>query len=360
MGLGRTMRASAWMAFKFVSRRSPFLAGASVLVILASIWAPMSVQAANEPARLGLTPIGQDGLFFELTMAAGQAQQLSVEVGNFGPAEVRARTYAADVYSIVNGGFGAALFGAQASGTSRWLDYQTRELTLKPGHGSRIDFRVRVPKGIPPGQYVASLVAESVKPAPSGAGSVAINQVNRVAIAVAIRIPGPSHPLIEIGAVSYKFAAGTSFVSFAVANPGNVHLKPTGELIVRDSAQTEIFRSAVAMDSVYAGTATRLETALSRPLGPGVYCAELRLRDTATQSRAAAPCQSFTVTAGAETGGLGGAGSAATPVSQAPIAADAGRLALPLTLVALLLALAGLLLLLARRRREPAETQEGR
>jgi MYXO-CTERM domain-containing protein len=324
------------------------------------MWAPMAVEAAAEPARLGLTPIGQHGQFFELTMAAGQAQRLSVEVGNFGPAEVRARTYAADVYSIVNGGFGAALFGAQLTGTARWLDYLTRELTLKPGGASRIDFRVQVPKGTPPGQYVTSLVAESVQPAQGGAGSVAINQVNRVAIAVAIRIPGPSHPVIEIGAVSYKFAAGTSFVSFAVANPGNVHLKPTGELIVRDSAQTEIFRSAVAMDSVYAGTATRLETALAQPLGPGVYCAELQLTDAATKSRATASCQSFTVTAAAETGGLGGAGSAATPVGQAAIAADGSQPALPLDIIALPLALAALLLLLARRRREPSETKEAR
>jgi hypothetical protein len=339
----------------FVSRRSPLLARASLLVILASIWAPMSVQAANEPARLGLTPIGQHGLYFELTMAAGQAQQLSVEIGNFGPAEVLARTYAADVYSMVNGGFGAGLFGAQTSGTSRWLDYNTQEVTLKPGGASRIDFRVHVPPGTPPGQYVTSLVAESLQPAPSGAGSVAINQVNRVAIAVAIRIPGPSHPVIQIGGVSYKFAGGTSFVSFAVANPGNVHLKPTGDLIVRDSARTEIFRSGVAMDSVYAGTDTRLEAPLAQPLGLGAYCAELRLTDAVTKAADHTSCLPFTVTAAAET--VGGAGSSAAPFAQVAIAAAADQPVILLVITAaIVLALAGLLLFVARRRRQASET----
>jgi hypothetical protein len=317
----------------------------------------MSAQAASEPARLGLTPIGQHGLYFELTMAAGEAHQLSVEVGNFGPAEVRARTYAADVYSIVNGGFGAALFGAQPTGTARWLDYKTQELTLKPGRASRIDFRVQVPKGMPPGQYVTSLVAESVEPAQAGAGSVAINQVNRVAIAVAVQIPGPSHPVIEIGAVSYKFAAGVSFVSFAVANPGNRHLKPAGELIVRDSTQTEIVRTSVAMDSVYAGTDTRLEVPLAQRLGPGAYCAELRLTDVGTKAADHTSCLPFTVTAAAET--VGGAGSSAAPFPQVAIAAPADQpVILMVFIAAILLTLVALLLLVARRRRHASDTRE--
>src|SRR5712691_5784909 len=166
-GLGRVVSMRRWMLVH--------LGGASLLVAVASVGVPISADAASENARLGLTPIGQPGLYFDLTMVAGQAQQLSVEVGNFCHADVLARTYPSDVYSIVNGGFGAALFGAQPSGTSRWLDYRTQELTLKPGSAVRIDFRVRVPNGTPPGQYVTSLVAESLQPAPAGGSSVAIN-----------------------------------------------------------------------------------------------------------------------------------------------------------------------------------------
>jgi hypothetical protein len=291
-------------------------------------------------------------------MVAGQTQRLSVEVGNFGHADVLARTYLADAYSIVNGGFGAALFGAQPSGTSRWLDYRTQELTLKPGGAVRMDFRVQVPNGTPPGQYVTSLVAESVQPAQGGGGSVAINQVNRVAIAVAIEIPGPSHPAIKIGAVSYKFAAGVSFVSFAVANPGNLHLKPAGELTLRDSARTEIVRMSATMDSVYAGTDTRLEVPLAQPLGPGVYCAELRLTDAATKASDSSACQPFTVTTPTETSGLGGASSPAAPSVKAALAAAADQPGLLLLVIVILLVVLGLLLVVVRRRRRPLESPD--
>lgn len=340
------------------------LARASLLLTLASIWVPMSVEAASEPARLGLTPVGQHGLYFDLTMAAGKTQQLSVEVANFGRAEVLARTYAADAYSIVNGGFGAALFGGQPSGTARWLDYRTQELKLKPGGALTVDFQVRVPDGTPPGQYLTSLVAENVEPVQGGGGSVAINQVNRIAIAVAIEIPGSRHPALEIGAVSYKFAAGVSFVSFAVANPGNVHLKPAGELTLRDSARTEIVRTNVAMDSVYAGTDTRLEVPLAQPLGPGVYCAELRLTDEATKAGDSTSCLPFTVTAASQIVGVGGASSHPAPFVQAAIDTAADQPALLLLVIAIPLVFAALLLALRRRRRQgrqiPAQTRTDR
>lgn len=328
------------------------LARASLLLTLASIWLPGSVQAENEPARLGVTPVGQHRLYFELTMAPGEVQQLSVEVGNFGGTDVLARTYAADVYSIVNGGFGAALFGAQPSGVARWVSYPTQELRLKPGGNMKVDFEVRVPKETPPGQYLTSLVAENVEPVQDSSGSVAINQVNRVATAIAIDVPGAHHPALQIGAVSYKFAAGVSFVSFGVANPGNVHLKPAGEFVLRNPGQTEIVRTGVTMDSVYAGNDTLLEVRLAQPLGPGDYCAELRLTDAATKAGDSTSCLPFTVTAAAVAVDSGGAGTQPLPAVQAAIAAAADGPALPLVIIAILLLFAGLLLLLRRRRRQ--------
>ena len=99
--------------------------------------APERCRAAIEQPRLGLTPVGQSGAYFNVTTTAGATQRLSVVVANLGGAEVHARTYAANVYSLVNGGFGAALFGAAETGTRTWIDYQTRELRLKPGDGRR-------------------------------------------------------------------------------------------------------------------------------------------------------------------------------------------------------------------------------
>jgi hypothetical protein len=197
----------------------------------------------------------------------------------------------------------------------------------------------------------------------AGGGSVTFKQVNRVAIAVAIDIPGPRHPAVEIGAVSYKFAGGVSFVSFAVANPGNVHLKPAGEFVLRDSHRTELVRSSVRMDSMYAGTDTRPEVPLSEPLRPGPYCAELRLTDALTSAGDSTSCLPFTVTAATHTIGPGDTGSHGAPVVQPPIDTAADQPALLLVAVAILVLvaplLAAFLLLLRLWRRQRPRIQPG-
>ena len=229
-------------------RRAPRdVAMATIFAALAVSSFPAVVAGATDPARLALTPLGQPGLYFDLTMAPGETRDLRVEVANFGGQPIRARTYAANAYSIA------------------------------------VDFRVRVPDATQPGQYITSLVAENAEPNQGSSGSITFNQVNRIAIAVAIDIPGPRQPVLKIGDVAYKFAGGISSISFGIANPGNVHLKPAGTFILRDAARGELVRTAVTMDSVYAMMATRLEVALAEPLRPGDYCAELRLTDPATK-----------------------------------------------------------------------------
>ncbi|MEO5986309.1 MAG: hypothetical protein ABIW50_07420, partial [Candidatus Limnocylindria bacterium] len=235
--------------------------------------------AEHEPARLGLAPIGQDGQFFDLTLRPGERADLQVEVASFDHEDVLARTYAADVYSIINGGFGAELAGEFPSGATHWVDYPAREVVLRPNEALIVEFSVTVPSGTPPGDYIAALVTENADPYLGNPGSVAAEQVNRVALAIAIDVPGPRTAGMEIGAVGYKGADAGSFVTFEVANTGNVHLKPSGEFILRDAVGTQLAAAPALMDSVYAGVETLFEAPLAEALEPGAYCAELSLRD---------------------------------------------------------------------------------
>jgi len=325
------------------------------LLVATALWlaAAGPVSADHEPARLGLTPVGQDGTYFELTLEPGEAHQLRVEAANFGHEESLARTYAADVYSIVNGGFGAGLFGQRPSGTTLWLTYPTQEFTLGPDDAVVVDFEVEVPRDTPPGEYLAALVIENAEPL-RGAGSIAVDQVNRSAIAVAIDVPGPREPALDIGGVSHKEVAGLSVVSFEVDNPGNVHLRPAGEFALRDGAGKEITAGSVAMDSVYAGSSTLLETSASELLAPGDYCAELTLSDAETEVTASTECLPFAIVAPA------GEGSPIDFVpGLAPLADAIGSSGPVLPIITLLLMAGVTLVLLAAWRRRRAAAGDG-
>jgi hypothetical protein len=324
----------------------PLLVATAVLLVVAG-----PVFALQEPARLGLTPVGQDGSYFELLLEPGEVRQLQVEAANFGQEETLARTYAADVYSIVNGGFGAGLFGERPSGTTLWITYPTQEFTLGPNDAIVLDFEVHVPPDTLPGEYVAALVIENAEPL-RGSGTIAVDQVNRSAIAVAIEVPGERTPALAIGDVRQEEVTGLSVLSFEVENSGNVHLRPTGEFVLRDAGGTEIAASSVAMDTVYAGTSTLLEVPAPELLGPGEYCAELTLTDTETGATDATGCLPFTTLAPAGDDGLPFGGL--PDVSQV-LDTIGGSVPVLAVLVLLLLAGAsGAFLVFGRRRRRAA------
>jgi len=311
------------------------------------------VLAEHDPTRLGLTPIGQDGQFFAISLRPGESAELRVEVASFGHDEVLARTYAADVYSIINGGFGAELFGELPSGATEWLDYPDREIPLVSTGALVIDFSVRVPSGTPSGEYIAALVAEDTEPYRGDSGSVSVEQVNRVAVAVAIDVPGRREPGIEIGAVGHKLSGATSSVTFEVANIGNAHLWPQGGFILRDSSGTELASAPAIMDSVYAASATLFEAPLTEALEPGAYCAELSLTDDETGAADSTECLTFTVTSQPVDVAAEGQGSGAIPVIRPAIDAVLGNpVALALFVIAAVSA-PGAVWLLWRRRRTP-------
>jgi hypothetical protein len=265
---------------------------AMALGLVAATFGPAS--ATEAPVRLGLRPVGHDGTFFDLTLRPGERRELQVELGNSGPEPLEVRTYAADVYTIVNGGLGAELHDQAAGPVTAWLDYPSQRLDLPAGRGVIRKVIVEVPYDTEPGEYVTSLAIENAEPV-AGGGSVAINQVNRVVIAVAITVPGPRRPALEIEDGGHRLVNGTSVLTFSLANSGNVHLRPRGEFSLRDGDGELISRAAVEMDTVFAGTTAALELPLANVLEPGAYCAALTLGDDDEGAAAAVDCLSLLI-----------------------------------------------------------------
>lgn len=250
--------------------------------------------AADPLIRLGIAPVDHDGTYFDLTLRPGQRRALSVELANFGTEPIEARTYAADVYTLVNGGLGAELHDEPQSGPTRWVDYPTRILELPAGHGTVRDLVVEVPGGVEPGEYITSLAIENAEPI-GGSGSVAINQVTRTVIAVAITVPGPRRPALEISGASHELVNGVSIVSFTLVNSGNVHLKPEGEFILQAEDSRLVSQAPVKVDTFFARTDAVVEVPLAEALRPGGYCASLSLRDAEQRASAVAECLPFSV-----------------------------------------------------------------
>lgn len=260
--------------------------------------------ADEPPVSLSLKAVDQSGPYFDLTIDAGQSQQVTVELGNHGSATMSALTYAADAYTLINGGFGAATRESTPSGTTTWLSYPTEVLQLAAGQAATRTLSVAVPAGTAPGEYLSSLVLENDVPV-QGSGSVVLNQIIRQAVAVSVRVPGPLRPAFSFGTASHKITADRSVVDIQIVNTGNTKLNPSGNLIIRDHDGEIISQAPVSMDSLYAHTDTLVETTLAGTLQPGDYTVDLALTDPTTKVSATAAALAFTVEEPAVQGSTG-------------------------------------------------------
>ncbi|MEO6045224.1 MAG: DUF916 domain-containing protein [Tepidiformaceae bacterium] len=236
-----------------------------------------SLADGPEQVSLGIAPLEYTGQYFDLTMAPGESRALKVEVANHGAKQIAARTYAAGVYTIINGGFGARLDGEPVTGTTNWLAYPPQTIDLPAGKGLTRSFTVTVPESAEPGEYITSLAVQNAEPTAAGNGGVVIKQVQRQVIAVAITVPGARTPALVIGPVGHKYLASKSILSAILTNAGNVRLKPSGELVVSEKDGREISRVPLTMDSVYTGDTTSIEVPFEKALLPGDYRLTLTL-----------------------------------------------------------------------------------
>jgi hypothetical protein len=253
--------------------------------LLLALVAPTAALAQATRIKLALQPIGQTGSFFDLTLRPGETRRLAVEISNAGTAAIATRTYASDVYTIVDGGFGARLRNEPQTGVTHWLDYRTDVVGLSVGEAVRRMFRVAVPRNAGPGEYITSIVLENEDPI-RDSGPVALDQIVRQAVAVVITVPGLRAPALSIGRASHSVVAGKSVVAIAVGNPGNVRLKPFAAFTLRDAAGLQVSQTNLPMDTFYADTSTSIEVPLDRLLLPGTYTVRLSLDDAIQGVRA--------------------------------------------------------------------------
>lgn len=278
--------------------RSARTAVAAVVALGLGLLLVVSPASAEvDGVELGLLPVGQSGPFFDVVMRPGESRLLEVEIANHGSAAITASTYAADVYTIINGGFGGRLRDEPATGTTLWLDYESGRLDLAIGHRSTRAFTITVPADAGPGEYITSLILENEDPVEHD-GAVAARQVVRQALGVVVTVPGRRSPEIQVGAATHTVVAGRSVLSVAVSNPGNVRLRPMVEVSLRDAGDHPVSHASVQMDTFYAVTDASVEVPLDALLLPGSYTIKLVI-DDADQGVSSIEERAFTVQAAA-------------------------------------------------------------
>ncbi len=175
--------------------------------------------------------------YLKLRPARGSVIEEGVVLSNPEPYPCRVLLLPAYGATAVNGGdIYVPVPGGPCHGASCLLRGLPATVTLPPGSRVVSHFEVAVPRQSPGGQYLAGVIGESAAPPgrPSlaqGRGAVIVI-VPRVAIGVAITVPGRLAPGLAITGVHMVGNTSPPALAVAVRNDGNTWIHPHGTLSI--------------------------------------------------------------------------------------------------------------------------------
>jgi hypothetical protein len=253
---------------------------------------PALASAAPGPAAgpFGLIPAptaaGLPRPYFRLFIAPGRAADETVVVSNEGTRTERLLITVSRGVTAANSGSAYESIQGPCAGSTCWVSDLPGSVTLAPGVRRAMGFRVAVPAGTRPGQYLTGITAESavrpraVKVGSNGHASAKAIIIDQVTVGVAVTVGRPAllRTAVVAGPVTGTWVGSTPRLSIAVRNAGQTFARATGAVTCRQGGRARSYR--VIMETVL--PAGRALLAVNAPgLATGAIPCTLRLRDGA-------------------------------------------------------------------------------
>jgi hypothetical protein len=252
--------------------------------------APASASGALGPGPFGLAPAptatGQLRPYFNLTIPAGESASDVVIIRNDGTGTERLRVGTSSGITAANSGSAFGGFSRTCAGVGCWVTGLPATVTLAPGTGLALGFRVAVPAGTPPAQYLAGITAVAAAPsrpvqvASHGHVSFRVVVVAQVTVGVAITVGSIARLRTDLAipAVTAGSIGSLQRLYVHVRNTGQTFARASGTVSCRVGGQDRLF--PVVMDTVLPGGEAVLP--VNAPgLGGGALTCTVRLRDDA-------------------------------------------------------------------------------
>jgi hypothetical protein len=271
-------------------RRGERLAVTVVTVAVFGLFglAPASASSALGPGPFGLAPAptatGQLRPYFNLTIGAGESASDVVIIRNDGTATERLRVGTSSGLTAANSGSAFGGFSPTCTGVGCWVTGLPATVTIAPGTGLAVGFRVTVPAGTPPAQYLAGITAVAAAPsrpvqvASRGHVSFRVVVVAQVTVGVAITVGSISRlrTNLAVPAVTAGSIGSLQRLYVHVRNTGQTFARASGTVSCRAGGQDRLFR--VVVDTVLPGGEAVLP--VNAPgLGGGTLPCTVRLHD---------------------------------------------------------------------------------
>jgi hypothetical protein len=211
--------------------------------LVAAAFAAAPAGAAAPPAKQPTFALAASGSSGALLMRGTPGADLdgALAVRNLAGHPVMVRLQPADIRNATNGN--ADYVTSKLAGDGRWLRLQTATVRLAVGATERVKYTVSVPRNASGASHYAGIVGvdladlapEPAKAKRGGKPSVSCERVNRLAVPITVRLPGPRE---------HRLALRSAGIEAVPAGAGLIlGLRPEGsELIPQTEVELEVTR----------------------------------------------------------------------------------------------------------------------
>ena len=232
-----------------------------------------SITFGIQPAH-GSPDDAAKGAYFIYTLQPGQTMKDEATVTSTGTDPVTLKLYAADAITATGGGTAFASATENVNGDRSFLVVPNAPIVLAPGQKVTIPFSVTVPADAKPGDHIAGLIVEAPPKAGAG-GNVQTTVVERVGVAVVVRVPGKLTQQLTMGEFCLNQQSGSNYFQIPVDNTGNVLAKGTGKFKLETEKGDSVFERNVDLGSVMPGGKTVIRVHAPQDPPPGKYVARV-------------------------------------------------------------------------------------
>jgi len=116
-----------------------------------------------------------------------------------------------------------------------WMSVNTNRVLVGPKQVVGAEITVRIPKDAPPGGHYGAILVRTVVPVNPGESAVAV--LPEVASLVLLRVSGETHENLAVesfGSTKKLFKSGPIPYEVRMRNTGNVHVRTSGKVVVKD------------------------------------------------------------------------------------------------------------------------------
>lgn len=224
---------------KTIFRNKLYLGAVSLSLVGASLFFVPNVSAVTS-GSFGAAPSTYSDTdprtrsWFIYTYSAGETRKDSVTLENKGSEPVTVKVYPADSTTTTDGAFALESETDERNTIGAWVKVSQNEVTISPNEKKDIPFTISVPKNAQKGDYSGGIVFENTKPQNYQSKNMNLEVVSRLGVRVYLTVPGPEQLSLAVRDFKYTVQDNNLNFSFVAENTGEVRVKPTGMIQVKD------------------------------------------------------------------------------------------------------------------------------